>query len=201
MVGFYLPPQGALTRGGRLFNKPSWVMEVWYFLGFAVGDGSVYRNRKSRNYEVTIDQKYPENRRYIERISRELSRSKIKFYKYKLEFKGYQKVRLRVFGKDIFYLIKFLRTFPLMILDLKKKEFKNFLEGLIDSDGSVIEDRILIYSKDINFLYVLNLKLLELGMFGKIYKFGKVYGLQVAGSRRIRKLLSKILPMKSPSWG
>ncbi len=146
-----------------------------YVVGLLFGDGVAHRNKRNRSYAIWIDQ-HEMNLDILEELKRIFERDKIKFYWYKVPDK---KIRIYSCSKERFLELKSIKENPVgFFKKLNNKGKKKFIGGFFDAEGTVT-DRLVIYNKDKKLLDEIKTFLETLGIISYIYKFPKVFGLQI----------------------
>ena len=104
---------------------------------------------------------------------------KVHFYDYTSRADGSHKWRALVFSKDLFLWFGEMRRNITDVVDgLTNKDFKNFLAGFFDAEGTHT-DRLVIYNKNKKLLVSIQRRLLDIGISGQIYRYGAVHGIQI----------------------
>ena len=146
-----------------------------YVVGLLFGDGVAHRNKRNRSYAIWIDQ-HVKNLDILEELKRIFIKNKIKFYWYKVPD---NKIRIFSYSKDKYLEIKGVKenssSFFKKLSNIQKKKF---IAGLFDAEGTVT-DRLVTYNKDKKLLEEIKKFLETLGIISYIYKFSKVFGLQI----------------------
>lgn len=155
-----------------------------YLAGLLFGDGTCYRG----NYGVWIDQ-VKRNLFIVEEAKKELEALKFKVHYY-----GYlNKQRALVYSKDLYYEFISLRENPVKFFEsLTKDQKKKFIAGLFDAEGTVT-DRLVLYNGDLILLKHIRKFLKNNNIPSYIYKFGKIYGVQIYRREDIKKV-NDIIP-------
>jgi hypothetical protein len=149
-----------------------------YLTGLLYGDGTSYL-AKNGAYSVWIDQVDHGilDQEVVPRLQK--MNFKVHFYDYTSRTDGRHKWRALVFSKDLFVWFRSMRVDILdVVAKMKAREFKRFLAGFFDAEGTKT-DRVVIYNKNRKLLSLIQKKLGRIGVSSYIYKFGRVYGIQI----------------------
>jgi len=157
-----------------------------YLAGLMFGDGTCFRG-KNRAYGVWIDQQ-ERNYRIVDEAEIELKRLKLNVHKYRFN----DKVRALVYNKELFNEFKVLRGDAASFFEsLNNKHKWDFLSGLFDAEGTVT-DRLVVYNSDLKLLEVVQKFLLQQGATAYLYRFGKVWGVQVYRKQSVALLYARM---------
>ena len=161
-----------------------------YLAGALFGDGTCYRG-KNRAYAVWIDQ-HEKNTDIIDEIEKRFKALKYKIYRY-----GFlNKIRVLTYSKELFIWFKELRLKPdEYFKKLSEKEKYNFIGGLFDAEGTYT-DRFVIYNGHKNLLEEIKNFFIKLKLSAYVYRFGKIYGVQIYKRKNISKLKKNIFSIK-----
>ena len=161
-----------------------------YLAGLLFGDGTLQK-RKNKAFAVWIDQ-VRRNEDIVRKAKVLLENQGLKVH-----FYGYgNKTRALVYSKELFLLFQRIRKEPLKFFKkLSEEAKKEFIGGLLDADGTVT-DRVVIYNREKKLLEAMRETLKELGINARVYKFGKIYGLQVHRKRDLNLLKRMIRSLK-----
>jgi hypothetical protein len=161
-----------------------------YLAGLLLGDGTLFRG-KNRAYAVWIDQ-HLRNRRILDRAEEKLKANRLNVHRYSF----LNKERVLVYSKETYLAFKNLKRKPVEYFkSLDEKAKFQFISGFLDAEGT-ITDRLVIYSKSRELLEAMQSFIVGLGVNCYIYKFGKVYGLQVYERKSIAFLSSRLNSVK-----
>src|SRR3989338_1319249 len=145
-----------------------------YIAGVLFGDGT-YNKSKSGAYYVWIDQ-HERNLSILDRVSKTLQADGYKIYRYKVPD---NKHRVLTYSKKLFVEFSALRGDPVThFKNLNKRNKMKFVSGFFDAEGTYT-DRIVIYNSHLGLLKEVQNFLKTIGIFPAIYKFGKIFGLQL----------------------
>lgn len=161
-----------------------------YLAGLLFGDGTLFRG-KNRAYAVWIDQ-HTRNRRILDRAEEKLKANGLNVHRYPF----LNKERVLVYSKDLYSVFKDLKRKYVNYFEGLNEETKlQFISGLLDAEGTTT-DRLVIYNKSLELLKAIRSFIAGLGVNCHIYKFGKVYGLQVYERKSIAILRSQLDSVK-----
>jgi len=163
-----------------------------YGLGLLFGDGVAHRNIRNRSYAIWIDQ-HEKNLDILEELERIFIKEKIKFYKYKVPE---NKIRIYSCSKERYLILKEVKE---NVVDYFKKlnirGKKKFIAGFFDAEGTVT-DRLVVYNKNKKLLEEMKKFLETLDVIGHIYKFPKVFGLQIYRKHHVHMFKKHINSVK-----
>lgn len=169
-----------------------------YLMGLLLGDGTSNYSKSNGAYQVWIDQKRFDNE-YIAQEAKRLF-EKLGFnvcYYYFLD-----KVRARVYSKELFTLFRNMKSNPKAYFDnLSSKNKLKFISGFFDAEGTVT-DRYVIYNGDSILLESMQSFLETKSIVSYIYKFGKVFGLQIYRKNdmiKFKKIIRSLKVYRIPS--
>lgn len=161
-----------------------------YLAGVMFGDGTCHRG-KNRAYAVWIDQ-HEKNKDIIDEVEKRFQKAKYKIYRYSF----LNKIRVLTYSKELFRWFKELRSNPTSYFSkLSEKEKLDFVGGFFDAEGTYT-DRVVIYNGDKKLLEEIQKFFVKLKMSAYIYKFGKIYGVQIYKKENISELKKKIYSIK-----
>jgi hypothetical protein len=161
-----------------------------YLAGLLYGDGT--RNKgKNRAFAVWIDQNN-KNKSIVEEATKKFREHGLNVHQY-----GFlDKTRSLVYSKKFYIEFGDLRKGPIdFFIKLAKLDKWKFVSGFFDAEGTVT-DRIVIYNGNREFLEVVSNFLKSEGICCHIYKFGKIYGIQVYKRASIETLKKKLCGIK-----
>lgn len=96
------------------------------------------------------------------------------------------KTRSLIYSKKMCLEFSDIRNEPInFFVRLEKPDKWKFISGFFDAEGTVT-DRIVIYNEDSEFLEAISNFLRTEGIDCHIYKFGKIYGIQIYKKASIR---------------
>ncbi len=145
-----------------------------YLLGLLFGDGTMNHNAKNRAYQVWIDQ-HKKNK-----IVSNEAEKRLLFLKYNVfKFAYRDKIRVAINSKKFFDLFSLIRKDPSRFFNSLDKERKfEFIAGFYDAEGTHT-DRVVIYNKNKELLKKIEEFFYKNQIIGHIYRFPKVFGLQI----------------------
>ncbi len=159
-----------------------------YLGGLLYGDGTSNYGKKNKAYAVWIDQ-HQRNLLIVER-------AKIEFQKLGLNVHYYSysnKIRAMVYSKQLFREFREMKQNPQIFFSkLSKSNKMEFIAGFFDAEGTVT-DRLVVYNGNIDILKEIQKFLTILEIYGKIYRYGKIHGLQIYKIKEI-VLMQKYIP-------
>ncbi len=162
-----------------------------YIAGILFGDGTSHKAANGA-YSVWIDQVDKEILKQNVVPQLETLGSKVHFYSYFAKADNVQKWRALVHSKTIYLWFKKLKQNPSNYVEqLSNKEMKEFVAGLFDAEGT-ITDRLVFYNKNKELLDMVKERLDALGIRSNLYKFGKVYGIQLYRKEYVEKFRASI---------
>ena len=145
-----------------------------YLSGVLVGDGCKYL-AKNGAFSVWIDQ-HNRNLKILEKTKKILEKDGYKTYYYKIPD---NKQRVLTYSKKLYLEFENIRKNLIEYFEkLPKKEKMKFIAGFFDAEGTVT-DRLVIYNSNRKLLESLKKFLEKLGIICYIYRFGKIFGLQI----------------------
>ena len=163
-----------------------------YVVGLFVGDGVAHRNKANRSYGVWIDQ-HVKNKDILENLRMEFLKDNLKFYWYKVPD---NKIRILLYSKEKYLIIKQAKEDASKFFrKLNNKQKKKFIGGFFDAEGTVT-DRLVVYNKDKQLLEEIKKFLKTLGIISYIYKFSKVFGLQIYRKVHVQIFMKNIKSVK-----
>ena len=166
-----------------------------YLAGFLLGDGCSHKLSNGA-YAVWVDQSV-KNAIFLRRIKNCMrSYGKVHEYEYVDKRHGVRKRRVLVYSKTLFEKFRRLKADATAFIEgIDENGFMEFLSGLLDSDGTVT-DRIVFYSSSRLLLEKISKRLERFLIKSHIYKFGKIFGLQVHDQRSLTILSNKLSSSK-----
>lgn len=161
-----------------------------YLAGVLFGDGTFHRG-KNRAYGVWIDQ-HEKNIDIIDEIEKQFKNLKFKIHRYSF----LNKIRVLTYSKNLYFWFKKLRQDPYDYFEeLSNEEKFEFIGGLFDAGGTYT-DRFVIYNANEIFLERIREFFITFGMKAYVYKFGKIYGVQICQKEDISFLKKQIFSIK-----
>jgi len=146
-----------------------------YVVGLFVGDGVSHRNKKNRSYAVWIDQ-HRKNSDILDNLKKIFISKNKKFYSYNVPD---NKIRILRYSKsECLELLTIKENVANHFAALSARKKKCFIAGFFDAEGTVT-DRLVIYNQNKKLLEEIGKFLTKLKIRPYIYKFNKVYGLQI----------------------
>ncbi len=144
-----------------------------YLAGLLYGDGTCHIG-KNRAYAVWIDQ-HEKNKDILNKAIEKFKKLDLKVHHY-----GFlNKFRALVYSKELFFIFKEMRNnIEKFFSELSEKEKFNFIAGFFDAEGTVT-DRLVIYNSNTKLLKLIQDFLNRKEIKSYIYKFGKIFGLQI----------------------
>ena len=164
--------------------------EFAYLLGALYGDGTSYKNKANQAYVVTIDQKKKDwLKGHVKPLVEKLG-FRPTFYSFMTG--DYKKWRLTMYSKSLFETFRAMKKDVLLYVEsLGRSEFLQFVAGLFDTEGS-ITDRINIYNKNKELLDLIVLRLSEINISAKVYRYGKVHGIYIYRKAEVQKFFDHV---------
>jgi len=163
-----------------------------YEVGLLFGDGVAYRSKKNRSYAIWIDQ-HERNVDILKNLKKILTKQKVNFCWYKVPD---NKIRVLFYSKKECLMLKAVKENPKKFFrTLNSKEKKQFIGGFFDAEGTVT-DRLVVYNQNKDLLEEIQKFLKELKITSYIYKFGRVYGLQIYKRIHIQIFIRSIKSVK-----
>ena len=161
-----------------------------YLAGLLYGDGTFYKG-KNRAYSVWIDQNN-KNIAIIVEAAKKFKQRNLRVYQY-----GFlDKTRALVYSKPLFLLFVALRKSPVAIFsNYSEIEKWDFISGFFDAEGTVT-DRVVIYNGHLQLLETIKKFLTSQGVVCHLYKFGKIYGVQIYQRKSIEILRNQMCGVK-----
>ena len=158
-----------------------------YLMGVLFGDGTCNYSKSNRAYQVWIDQ-HIKNEDIAKKTKSLFIDSGFNVHYYYF----LNKVRVRVYSKELYKLFKEMRLNPKDYFNnLSNHDKLEFIAGFFDAEGTVT-DRYVMYNMEKKLLDVMK-SFLEVSIKCYIYKFGKVYGLQIYRKNDMKKF-KEIIP-------
>lgn len=163
-----------------------------YLIGLLVGDGALHK-RKNGAYAVWIDQ-HTKNIKIFRKAVSIFNSLKYKTYVYNVPD---NKIRVLTYCKELFEQLKEIRENHVNFFEkLSASEKKKFIGGFFDAEGTVT-DRLVVYNKNKKLLEAIKKFLEQMGIVCYIYKYGKVFGIQIYREDSIRIFLKEIKCIKT----
>ena len=163
-----------------------------YEAGLYFGDGVAHRNKKNRSYGVWIDQ-HIKNTDILENLKNRLAKKEVNFCCYKVPD---NKIRVLFYSKEEFLKLKNVKENPVQFFnELSDREKKEFISGFFDAEGT-ITDRLVIYNQNKILLEEISKFLGTLGIVSYIYKFNRVFGLQIYRRNHVQIFRKNIKSVK-----
>jgi len=162
-----------------------------YLAGILFGDGTSHKGANGA-YSVWIDQIDKEilQQNVVPQLA--TLGSKVYFYSYFAKADDVRKWRALVHSKKIYLWFKELKENPDKYVEqLSNEELKEFVAGLFDAEGT-ITDRLVFYNKNKELLDKIKERLGAIGIKSNLYKFGKVYGIQLYRKEHVEKFRALI---------
>src|SRR3989344_4238334 len=140
-----------------------------YIAGMLYGDGTKFLG-KNRAYAVTVDQ-HIKNKGISDFLKKKLKESEFNVHDYDFKFGKTHMRRIMVYSKKLF---------------IEFEDMRNFIGGLFDAEGT-ITDRLVVYNMDLKLLKAIQKFLKQKKILSYIYRFGKVYGVQIYKKEDVKK--------------
>ena len=162
-----------------------------YLVGLLYGDGTSNFGNKNKAYAVWIDQ-HQRNSAMVDKAVEEFRSLGLNVHHY-----GYlNKMRALVYNKRLFMEFREIRKEPIHYFKkLSKKGKLEFISGFFDAEGTVT-DRLVLYNGNTVLLAEIQRFLETLSIVGKIYRYGKIHGLQIYRRKSISIFASKTNSIK-----
>ena len=166
-----------------------------YLAGFLIGDGCQHRLSNGA-YAVWVDQSL-KNKVYVEKLIKKMQcYGKTYVYEYMDRTNKVHKIRLLVYSKKFYSeILTIKQNITKFIEELGEEDLWSFLSGLLDSDGTVT-GRIVFYSSSKELLEALSVRLNTHHVRTHIYRFGKIFGLQIHDKNSLITLSQKLSSSK-----
>ncbi|MBI2667643.1 hypothetical protein HYX17_02625 [Candidatus Woesearchaeota archaeon] len=162
-----------------------------YLTGLFVGDGSIHLG-KNWKYQVWIDQ-HNRNADILKKAAEILQKEGFNVCVYKIPD---NKIRVYVCAKRLFTEFSEVKKNPVNhFLNLNENDKKEFVAGFFDAEGTVT-DRFVIYNGNITLLQAIEKFLKKLGIVCYIYRFGKIFGIQIYQKKSVEKFVNHIKCIK-----
>lgn len=162
-----------------------------YLAGMLAGDGCKFIG-KNGAYAVWIDQ-HKKNLDILERAIKVLKENSFKTYIYNVPD---NKRRVLTYSKGLYQefedMMKNLENF---FEKLSEEEKKIFIAGFFDAEGT-ITDRLVIYNGNKKLLDAFQKFFKDAGMISYVYKFGKIFGLQIYRKKSVEMFKKEIQCVK-----
>ena len=157
-----------------------------YLAGILFGDGTSHKGANGA-YSVWIDQNDKEILQQNVVPQLESLGPKVHYYSYFAKADNMRKWRALIHSKKIYLWFKKLKQNPGKYVEqLSNKELKEFVAGLFDAEGT-ITDRLVFYNRNKELLGKIKERLDAIGIKSNLYKFGKVYGIQLYRKEYVEK--------------
>ena len=165
-----------------------------YLAGLLFGDGTSHL-AKNGAYAVWIDQ-HERNSKIVDRAVKEFIRMKLNVHHYRY----LNKVRAMVYSKALFLEFRGMRDKPVKFFrSLSKKQKLEFFSGFFDAEGTAT-DRLVVYNGNTEVLEEIQTFLGKNNIFGHIYKYGKIHGIQIYQRESIMRLIKLTDSLKIKSF-
>lgn len=153
-----------------------------YLAGLLFGDGTSHLG-KNGAYAVWIDQ-HERNSKIVLRVVKELESIGLNVHHY-----GFlNKKRAMVYSKAMFIEFRRMRSNPKEFFrNLKIKDKFEFFSGFFDAEGTVT-DRLVVYNGELDLLDEMQRFLEKNKIHGHIYRYGKIFGIQIYKRESIARL-------------
>lgn len=166
-----------------------------YLAGVLFGDGTLCMWPNKVTCQVGIDQ-HVRNSAVLFEVEKIFRKAGIKYYRYKIPDK---KERVRTYSKELYKAFNSLRSNPAAYFkSLRDMEKRKFVAGFFDAEGTAT-DRLVIYNGNKKILLAVKEWLKTIGVQGNIYRFGKIFGLQIYRKKSVRSFLRYIKPVRVSS--
>lgn len=144
-----------------------------YLAGLLYGDGTMNRG-KNRAFAVWIDQ-INRNKEIAEEATKKFKKMGLNVHQY-----GFlDKTRSLVYSKALYLEFESIRKSAVDYFNgLTEMGRWNFISGFFDAEGTVT-DRVVIYNGDLELLKAISEFLKSKGIVCYIYKYGKIFGVQI----------------------
>lgn len=185
-----------------------------YTIGLIGGDGTLTKNKKTGEYRISvIDNCFEFHTNVIKPAFQNVFKGKVVISKIKTK-KGNITHRTRICSKELVELYKKLgvpihnKTFgmktPTVILNSSNKVVAEYIKGWMDSEGwvtvkkvkrpnkSYIYPRIAFHVSNRAIRDDINKLLQRFGVKPSIWKYKKMYGLQIIGFDKVKKYLDRV---------
>lgn len=161
-----------------------------YLAGLLFGDGCIYVSNNAA-YCVWIDQVVGRGDAVVEKAEAEMSRLGYKTYRYLYNLQNGKaaKHRVLVYSKRLYQQVKEIKTHIVEYVSrLNDEELLSFVGGLFDAEGT-FTNRIVVYNRNKELLDLLRERLARFGLRTNVYRFGKIYGLQLHDKKSMSKIM------------
>ena len=149
------------------------------------GDGTKFLG-KNRAYAVTVDQ-HIKNKDISDFLKKKLKESEFNVHDYDFKFGKTHMRRIMVYSKKLFIEFENMRKNSVrFFVNLSSKDKRNFIGGFFDAEGT-ITDRLVVYNMDLKLLKAIQKFLKQKKILSYIYRFGKVYGVQIYKKEDVKK--------------
>lgn len=165
-----------------------------YLAGLLFGDGTSHL-AKNGAYAVWIDQ-HERNHKIVERAIKEFEKMNLNVHHY-----GFlNKIRAMVYSKALFLEFRKMREASVEFFQNLSGKYKfEFISGFFDAEGTAT-DRLVVYNSDIELLKIINDFLVKNHIVSYIYRYGKIYGIQIYRRKSIATLKQKTDSLKIKSF-
>ena len=158
-------------------------------LGFLFGDGYCYRH-KSGAYVVAFEQKLNAKkiiRNYKKKLEEITSLLEGDARKVFIKRKG-EKAEIYVYSKKLYREVKMIKQHPVEVFrKMKTQEKIEFITGIIDADGTVIQNEIAIYNSNRELLSHIKAFLQTIGIHASFSKNRHIWRLRIRSKKSIEK--------------
>lgn len=163
-----------------------------YLAGLLMGDGTRHL-AKNGSYTVWIDQ-HKRNIHILNKAVEIMRHDGFNVFVYKVPD---NKFRAFVSAKRLFLDFGNIRDNPAKYFaTLSLKDKKKFVSGFFDAEGTVT-DRLVLYNGDLKLLKEIKNFLSSLGMVCYIYRFGKIWGVQIYQKKSVEIFLKEMKCIKT----
>lgn len=162
-----------------------------YLAGLLYGDGTCYK-AKNGAYSVSIDQ-HQRNSIVLDKVSELLKDRGLRVYRYETND---NKSRVLVYSKQLFDEFMQVKKQSVAFFEsLSSQNKKQFIAGFFDAEGTVT-DRIVLYNSDIELLIAIRKFLQAIKVESNIYRFGKIFGLQIYRKQYVAQFVRNIKSLR-----
>lgn len=156
-----------------------------YLAGVLYGDGTCHHG-KNRAYAVWIDQ-IDRNKFILDRVVNELENLELKVHYYSHQ----NKFRALVYSKDFYNKFSLLRKNVVSFFEsLTVNQKLEFISGFFDAEGT-ITDRLVLYNGNLKLLKSIKRFFDSIDVISYIYRYGKIYGIQIYRKKSLIVLKKK----------
>ncbi len=157
-----------------------------YLAGVLYGDGTCHHG-KNRAYAVWIDQ-IDRNKFILDRVVDELKKLGLNVHHYAHQ----NKFRALVYSKDFYNIFSSLRKDIVNFFEnLTVNQKLEFISGFFDAEGTVT-DRLVLYNGNLKLLKSIKRFFDSIDVISYIYRYGKIYGIQVYRKKSLMVLKEKL---------